>query len=275
MTSKQISKLIEWKEFAHKFKDNQYQFPNNKAINWFPGHMVRGLRQMQYTLMKTDCVIEVHDARIPQSGRNITFKKTVTGNRPHILVLNKQDLAFGSNKNTKDNYKDLSNRKLEIREKIMKREPELSDVMFCSCSDLNSGVKSILPRAIDLLKTSERYHREMRPDSNIMIIGIPNVGKSTLINHIRKGSLRIKNNAVRVGNKPGVTRTLENKVRVSGDPLVYLLDTPGIMMPNIKVFLNVIILRKTGTLFFSSYFSQIYIELIKLEYFPCRTSMWA
>ena len=89
----------------------------------------------------------------------------------------------------------------------------------------------------------------MRPDSNIMIIGIPNVGKSTLINHIRKGSLRVKNNALRVGNKPGVTRTLENKVRVSGDPLVYLLDTPGIMMPNIKVFLNVIILRKTGTLF--------------------------
>ena len=248
MTSKQISKLIDWKEFAHKFKDKTYQFPNNKAINWFPGHMVKGLRQMQYTLMKTDCVIEVHDARIPLSGRTITFKKTITGNRPHILVLNKQDLAFGSNKNAKENLKEISSTKLEIKEKIMKREPELSDVMFCSCSDLNSGVKSILPRAIDLLKKSERYHREMRPDSNIMIIGIPNVGKSTLINHIRKGSLRVKNNALRVGNKPGVTRTLENKVRVSGDPLVYLLDTPGIMMPNIKVlFLNVIILKKVCT----------------------------
>ena len=68
-----------------------------------------------------------------------------------------------------------------------------------------------------------------------MIIGIPNVGKSTLINHIRRGNLRVKNNALRVGNKPGVTRALENKVKVSEEPLVYLLDTPGIMMPNIKV----------------------------------------
>merc|ERR1719411_2383270 len=67
-----------------------------------------------------------------------------------------------------------------------------------------------------------------------MIIGIPNVGTSTLINHIRKGSLRVKNNALRTGNKPGITRTLENKVKVSEEPLVYLLDTPGIMMPNIK-----------------------------------------
>ena len=238
MTSKQVTKLIDLKEFAHKFKDKTYQFPKNLAINWFPGHMVKGLRQMQYTLMKTDCVIEVHDARIPLSGRNITFKKSITGNRPHILVLNKQDLAFGSHKNSKE----ILQRKLDLKQKIMRKEPELSDVIFCSCSDLNSGVRSVLPRAIDLLKTSDRYHREMRPDSNIMIIGIPNVGKSTLINHIRRGNLKVKNNALRVGNKPGVTRTLENKVKVSGDPLVYLLDTPGIMMPNIKVILLMLFL---------------------------------
>ena len=235
MASRQVTKLIDWKEFVHRYKDKTYQFQKNKAINWFPGHMVKGLRQMQHTLIKTDCVIEVHDARIPLSGRNITFKNGVTGNRPHILVLNKQDLAFGSLKDTKENSKSILQRKLDIKNKIMSKEPELSDVMFCSCSDLNSGVKLILPRAIDLIKSSDRYHRDSRPDSNIMIIGIPNVGKSTLINHIRRGNLRVKNNALRVGNKPGVTRALENKVKVSEEPLVYLLDTPGIMMPNIKV----------------------------------------
>lgn len=250
MASKQINKLIEWKDFATKFQNKTYQFPKNKAINWFPGHMVKGLRQMQYTLLKTDCVIEVHDARIPLSGRNLTFRNNVTGNRPHILVLNKQDLAFGTHKNTKVHANEISKTKLDIKKKIMKKEPNLSDVIFCSCSDLNSGVKLVLPRAIELLKSSDRYHREMRPDSNIMIIGIPNVGKSTLINHIRKGSLRVKNNALRTGNKPGITRTLENKVKVSEEPLVYLLDTPGIMMPNIKVFILL----------------AIFIMIIKKEY---------
>ena len=118
----------------------------------------------------------------------------------------------------------------------MRKDPDLSDVIFSECSDIKcSGLKSILPRVIELIQSSDRYHRASRPDSNIMIIGIPNVGKSSLINHIRSGNLRIEGNALRVGNKPGVTRTLENKVKVSENPLVYLLDTPGIMMPNIKV----------------------------------------
>jgi ribosome biogenesis GTPase A len=236
MASKQITKLLDWKEFAAKFQGKTYQFPNNLKVNWFPGHMVKGLRQMQHTLLKTDCVVEVHDARIPLSGRNISFKNHITGNRPHILVLNKQDLAFGSSKRKSSEHSSaLENKKLEIKNELMRREPELSDVIFCSCSDLNSTLKAILPNAIDLIQKSDRYHRASRPDSNIMIIGVPNVGKSSLINHIRRGNLRIKNNAVRVGNMPGVTRTLENKVKVSEDPLVYLLDTPGIMMPNIKV----------------------------------------
>lgn len=232
MCSKQVTRLVDWKEFATKIQGKKYEFPA-KSVNWFPGHMVKGLREMQHTLLKTDCVIEVHDARIPLSGRNISFKNSITGNRPHILVLNKQDLAFGKPKQ-KQKSSEIDLQKLEIKTEIMKRETNLSDVLFCSCTNLNSGLKSILPRAIALIEGSDRYHRASRPDSNVMIIGIPNVGKSSLINHIRKGNLNITNNALRVGNKPGVTRTLENKVKVSQDPLVYLLDTPGIMMPNIK-----------------------------------------
>ena len=66
-----------------------------------------------------------------------------------------------------------------------------------------------------------------------MIIGVPNVGKSSLINLIRSRALRIKG-GLRVGKSPGVTRALETKIKVSLNPLVYLLDTPGIMMPKIN-----------------------------------------
>ena len=238
MASNQIRTLVDWKEVAMKFQGKAYQFPKNVKINWFPGHMVKGLREMQHSLQKTDCVVEVHDARIPLSGRNISFKNNITGNRPHILLLNKQDLAFGTLKEQKqkEKYNLTQLKKVQVRKEIMQKEPELSDVIFGSCSNfIDSGLQSILPRAIELIQESDRYHRASRPDSNILIIGIPNVGKSSLINHIRRGNLRVGGKAVRVGNKPGVTRTLENKVKVSQDPLVYLLDTPGIMMPNIKV----------------------------------------
>ena len=67
---------------------------DKKNITWFPGHMIKGLRQMRKALIETDCVVEVHDARIPLTGRNINFQHDITGNKPHILVLNKKDLVF-------------------------------------------------------------------------------------------------------------------------------------------------------------------------------------
>ena len=90
-----------------------------------------------------------------------------------------------------------------------------------------------LPITLDLMSKSDRYHRSGAPDSNFMIIGVPNVGKSSLINLIRTRALRVKG-GLRVGASPGVTRALETKIKVSSDPLVYLLDTPGIMMPKIN-----------------------------------------
>ena len=91
-----------------------------------------------------------------------------------------------------------------------------------------------MPTTIELLSSTDRFHRQFNPDSSALVIGIPNVGKSSLINLIRSGSLRIKGKALKTGNMPGVTRALQTKIRVSDDPLVYLLDTPGIMMPNIS-----------------------------------------
>lgn len=92
----------------------------------------------------------------------------------------------------------------------------------------------VLPRAKELLKESDRFHREFNPESNILVIGIPNVGKSTLINVIRNRVFRVKGRATAVGARPGITRAVQTQIRISDDPLIYVLDTPGILMPNIK-----------------------------------------
>lgn len=78
---------------VYKFREVYKAVEKNALVHWFPGHMGKGMRQMQQKLKLVDCVIEVHDARIPFSGRNPDFKNTITGLRPHILVLNKKDLG--------------------------------------------------------------------------------------------------------------------------------------------------------------------------------------
>ena len=212
---------------------------DKKNISWFPGHMIKGLRQMRKALIETDCVVEVHDARIPLTGRNVNFQHDITGNKPHILVLNKKDLVFnpGSDgKNHKDTEKGRTDYLQEdIRERILKHEPNLSDVIFTNCKNIRcEGLQSVLPTAVKLITENERFNRNFSPDSNLLICGIPNVGKSSLINLLRSATLNLKGKPMKVGAKPGITRALQTKIRVSDDPLVFLLDTPGIMMPNIR-----------------------------------------
>ena len=116
-----------------------YVFKGDKrSIQWFPGHMMKGLRQMRQALIDTDCVIEVHDARIPLSGRNINFQHDIVGNKPHILVLNKKDLVFDK----KD--KRVQTQENDIREQIMAVERSLSDVIFTNCKDSQcKGLQSV------------------------------------------------------------------------------------------------------------------------------------
>jgi len=230
MSSSQITAKMAFRE-SFKFRGDK------SKIQWFPGHMIKGLRQMRKALIETDCVIEVHDARIPLSGRNINFQHDITGNKPHILVLNKKDLVFDHDlKNKKKIVKgETYYFQQDIKERILKAEPSLSDVIFTNCKNIRcEGLQSILPTAVKLIQNNERFHRKFAPDSNILVCGIPNVGKSSMINLIRSGTLKLKGKPMAVGPKPGVTRALQTKLRVSDDPLVFLLDTPGIMMPNIR-----------------------------------------
>nr|XP_031317948.1 mitochondrial ribosome-associated GTPase 1 isoform X2 [Camelus dromedarius] len=167
------------------------------VARWFPGHMAKGLKRMQSSLKLVDCIIEVHDARIPLSGRNPLFQETL-GLKPHLLVLNKMDLAD-----------------LKEQQKIIHHlEGEgLKNVIFTNCVK-DENVKQNLEYCI-------------------MVIGVPNVGKSSLINSLRRQHLR-KGKATRVGGEPGVTRAVMSRIQVCEQPLMFLLDTPGVLAPQIQ-----------------------------------------
>uniref|UniRef100_A0A9L0SLR2 Mitochondrial GTPase 1 n=1 Tax=Equus caballus TaxID=9796 RepID=A0A9L0SLR2_HORSE len=159
------------------------------VARWFPGHMAKGLKKMQSSLKLVDCIIEVHDARISFGGRNPLFQETL-GLKPHLLVLNKMDLA------------DLKERQ-------------------------------IVPMVTELIGSSYRYHRGESLEYCIMVIGVPNVGKSSLINSLRRQHLR-KGKATRVGGEPGITRAVMSRIQVCERPLMFLLDTPGVLAPRIE-----------------------------------------
>lgn len=130
---------------ASKFDAAAYNFRkkfphiNKDLLRWFPGHMNKGLKQMQRKLKSVDCVIEVHDARIPFSGRNPIFTNTLTGAKPHILVLNKVDLTI---KSLIPRVKDQ-----------LKAEQNIENVVYTNSKDQGCrGLKTLRPLMVDLIK---------------------------------------------------------------------------------------------------------------------------
>ncbi|XP_054886154.1 mitochondrial ribosome-associated GTPase 1 isoform X2 [Poeciliopsis prolifica] len=173
---------------------------------------------MKANLKNVDCILEIHDARIPLSGRNPIFQDSLNV-RPHLLVLNKMDLA------------DLSN-----KQKILKKleNDGVKNVLFTDClKQRDDNVKKLVPVVMELIKTSDRFNREENRDYCIMVIGVPNVGKSSLINAMRRTNVK-KGRASRVGAEPGITKAVLTKIQVSERPLMYLLDTPGVLPPKIE-----------------------------------------
>ncbi|XP_075790791.1 mitochondrial ribosome-associated GTPase 1 [Pelodiscus sinensis] len=193
-----------------------FDFGGRSVAAWFPGHMAKGLRQMKETLRKVDCIVEVHDARIPFSGRNPAFHEAL-GIRPHLLVLNKMDLA------------DLTH-KARILERL--EQEGLRNVLFTNCVK-DENVQKVVPLITDLVSHSQRYQRAENIEYCILVIGVPNVGKSSLINSMRRLHLR-KGKASRVGGEPGITTAVLTRIQVSERPLMYLLDTPGVLAPRIE-----------------------------------------
>lgn len=189
--------------------------PKNVA-KWFPTHMYTGMKDMQRKLKSVDCILELHDARVPVSGRNPHFTSMLTAIKPHILLLNKVDLADHS-----------------VREDVLDqlRAQGTQHVLHIRSTEPVRQVDKIVPLAADLIRRSERYNRQEVYDFNIMVIGIPNVGKSSLINALRRMHLGRGGQATRVGAKAGVTMSVLERIKISEDPSMYLLDTPGILSP--------------------------------------------
>lgn len=193
----------------------RFDFGSRDAASWFPGHMAKGLRQMRASLRRADCLVEVHDARIPLSGRNPVLQE-VLGIRPHLLVLNKMDLADPRQQS-------------RVLEQL--RQQGCSYVVFTDCQR-DSNVKKIVPLVAKLVNSSPRYHRAESTEYSIMVIGVPNVGKSSLINSLRRLHLK-KGKATAVGGEPGVTKAVLTRIQVCETPLVYLVDTPGVLPPKL------------------------------------------
>lgn len=177
-------------------------------IQWYPGHMAKAKKILKKDLKLVDIVIEVADARIPLSSQNPDLRELIS-NQTKLTVLNKKDLAD----------KDLNQ---QWSKYFAKQEDEkvvlLNSISGDGVSQLKVLLNNIHDQITAKLKKKGRNPRRLRA----MIIGIPNVGKSALIN------LLAGSNAANIGNKPGVTR---GRQWVNVGQKIKLLDTPGILWP--------------------------------------------
>ena len=182
-------------------------------INWYPGHMKKTRELIQENLKLVDVCVEVLDARIPVSSRNPILAE-LTANKVRVLVLNKSDLA--------DEAKTA-----EWAEKLRQ------DGAYVLVTNCNTGAGSAaLVKLLEKIRDEKNEGRERKKDLRLMIVGIPNVGKSSLINRLTGKK------AAKTGNKPGVTR---GKQWISLGEHMMMLDTPGILWPKFedpKVGLN-------------------------------------
>ena len=180
------------------------------AIQWYPGHMAKAKRQVSEQLKKVDVVFELVDARIPYSSRNPMIDDVIK-QKPRVVILNKKDMT---------NLKELE-----------KWETYFKDEGFYPVAvDAKHG-KNLKNVEVEAIKaTQEKFDREkakgLKPRAiRAMIVGIPNVGKSTLINKLAKRSI------AETGNKPGVTKQ-QQWIKVGKS--LQLLDTPGILWPKFE-----------------------------------------
>ena len=178
-------------------------------IQWYPGHMTKTRRQIEADLKQVDAVCEIVDARIPVSSRNPDID-SICGAKPRIIVLNRMDLADP----------DATKRWMAY----FRAKGIAAVAADCKhrkgIADFQPAVRSVLKEKIER-NAAKGMNRPVR----VMIVGIPNVGKSTLINQIsgRKGA--------KAENRPGVTR---GKQWVTVDSGLLLLDTPGILWPKFE-----------------------------------------
>ena len=179
------------------------------TLQWYPGHMAKTRRLIEENLKMIDVVVEILDARIPFSGRNPNFDDIIK-NKPRLLVMNKSDLAD----------------KVRTDKWIEWYKNQGIKVIPISCTT-GMGINKVLSEARALV--ADRIERDAQKGRTrtlkLMMVGIPNVGKSSLINRL------LGKASTKTGDRPGVTKG-KQWLKIKGD--AELLDTPGILPPKFE-----------------------------------------
>ena len=176
-------------------------------INWYPGHMAKAKRELKENMALIDIVYEVIDARMPISSKVVDIDDIIK-DKPKILVVSKYDICDKS-----------------VTDKLLEN---YKDYTIVKCNLLNGNINELINKTKEISKkiNDDRISKGMKPrKARVVVVGSPNVGKSTLINKL------VGKKAVQTGNTPGVTKSL-GWVRINND--IELLDSPGILWPKIE-----------------------------------------
>lgn len=184
----------------------------SKHITWYPGHMKKAVDDLNEQVRKSHVVLEVRDARIPFSSENLILGELTEqySNKTKIVVLNKADLCDP----------------VHMR-KVLSRFAKMGEQavpLTCNAQDRS------LRKLLEVVKTCPSTQFKSLP-TTVLIVGVPNVGKSSIINGFR--TLAKKTAVAKVGPNPGVTRHIGGFM-VSNDPPVFVIDSPGIMLPRFE-----------------------------------------
>lgn len=179
-------------------------------IQWFPGHMTKAKREMQEKMKMVDMVIELRDARIPNASKNPMIEELCNG-KPRLIILSKKDKA----------QREATNAWVHALSDELTRVIALDIINENVTGQVVAAAKDLMKPKIDRM-----IRRGIRPRAlRAMVVGVPNVGKSTFINRISKKKVAV------TGDRPGVTKALQWS-KVNNE--LELLDTPGVLWPKFE-----------------------------------------
>ena len=206
-----------------KMNEDTKSLPST-SINWFPGHMAKTRRQITEDLKLVDVIVEILDARIPISSQNPEIQEIIK-NKKKIIILNKSDLS-----DEKDNKKWINYFTKKGSRVVLANSNTGKGI-----DEVIRQIQKAMQNEIDEYKEKGRIGRKIR----VMVVGIPNVGKSSFINRIAK------KNSAGVANRPGVTKQ-KQWIRINEN--IELMDTPGVLCPKFESEEVALNLAFTGTI---------------------------
>lgn len=193
-------------------------------INWFPGHMAKTIREIKERLNMVDAILDIRDARIVLSSSIPNIEK-ITNNKPRIILLNKCDLA---DKNITSQFLNYLRSKNTI-------SLEINALNGKGINNIKKSLELILKSKLEKLRSKGMLNYEIK----VLVMGIPNVGKSSFINRVSKTSI------AKVADKPGVTKSLQ---WIKSELGITLMDSPGLLWPNLDDEITGINLALTGAI---------------------------